>query len=95
MAVICNGVLIMGYLIFVVETLANLSQSGAMLYFLIKVLKIKSNIDNKMAALFGGIFFFLYLELQYIIVPFEGLGVLLLWVLLFCIRIYFLMVVYG
>lgn len=90
MAVICNGVLIMGYLIFVVETLANLSQSGAMLYFLIKILKIKSNIDNKMAALFGGIFFFLYLELQYIIVPFEGLGVLLLWVLLFLYSYIFL-----
>lgn len=80
----------MDYGVFIVETLANLSQSYAMLYFLIKMLKIKSNIDNKMAVLLGGIFFFIYLELQYIIVPYEGLGILVLWLLLFIYSYIFL-----
>lgn len=80
----------MNFVIFIIETLANVSQSFAILYFLTKTLKVNDKVSRKIAMFAGAVIFFTYLELQYIIVPFEGLGIIILWMLLFVYAVLFL-----
>ena len=60
---------------FIVETLANINQSILLIYFLCGTLNINKKINSKIAVISGVSIIFAYLEIQYMVVPFEGLGV--------------------
>lgn len=67
---------------FIVETLANINQSILLIYFLCGTLNINKKINSKIAVISGVSIIFAYLEIQYMVVPFEGLGVGILWAML-------------
>ena len=60
---------------FIVETLANINQSILLIYFLCGTLNVNKKINSKIAVISGVSIIFAYLEIQYMVVPFEGLGV--------------------
>lgn len=67
---------------FIVETLANINQSILLIYFLCGTLNVNKKINSKIAVISGVSIIFAYLEIQYMVVPFEGLGVGILWAML-------------
>ena len=67
---------------FIVETLANINQSILLIYFLCGTLNINKKINSKIAVISGVSIIFAYMEIQYMVVPFEGLGVGILWAML-------------
>ena len=58
---------------FIVETLANINQSILLIYFLCGTLNVNKKINSKIAVISGVSIIFAYLEIQYMVVPFEGL----------------------